>query len=166
MCNPALLIAGSTLFSVVGGIQAANAQASAAQYSATVNEQNAKFAEKRARDALERGKEEENRIRQEGALLKGNQVAGMAAAGLDLSFGSPMDILIDTTTGIELDAARVRRNADLEYDDYQRQGWNYRSNAAMDRSSASNAKTAGTIGAIGSVLGGGVDYYSYKARIA
>lgn len=165
MCNPALLIAGSTAMSVVGGIQASNAEAAASMYSAQVNEQNAKFAERRARDALLRGKEEEQRVREEGNQLKGQQIAGMAAAGLDLGFGSPLDVLVDTTTGIELDAARVRRNADLEYDDYMRQGWSYRANASMDRASAANAKTAGRIGAIGSVIGGGADYYKYRASI-
>lgn len=166
MCNPALLIAGSTAVSVIGGVQAANAQAASSMYSAQINDQNAKFAERRARDALERGKEEEQRVRQEGAQLKGNQIAGMAAAGLDLSFGSPLDVLVDTTTGIELDAARVRRNADLEHDDYMRQGWSYRANASMDRASAKNAKTAGTIGAVGTVLGGFNQYNMYKAQIA
>lgn len=167
MCNPmALLIGLSTGVSVVGGMQAASAQAAAGQYSATINDQNAKFAERRARDALERGKEEEQRVRQEGALLKGNQVAGMAAAGLDLSFGSPLDVLIDTTTGIELDAARAKRNADLEYDDYMRQGWSYRASAEMDRAGAANAKTAGKIGAVTSVLGGGIQYGTYRASIA
>ncbi|XAI96405.1 hypothetical protein [Microcystis phage Mel-JY33] len=166
MCTVGLLMAGSIATSVVGGIQASNAEAAASMYSAQVNEQNAKFAERRARDALMRGAEEEQRVRQEGAQLKGQQIAGMAAAGLDLGFGSPLDVLVDTATGIELDAARVRRNADLEYDDYMRQGWSYRANAGMDRASAANAKTAGRIGAIGTVLGGAGDYYKYRASIA
>jgi hypothetical protein len=166
MCNPALLLVASTAVGAVGQVQAASANAAASNYSAAVNDQNARFAEKRARDALERGKEEENRVRQEGAQLKGNQIAGMAAAGLDLSFGSPMDILIDTTTGIELDAARVRRNADLEYDDNMRQGWSYKANAGMDRASAANAKSAGRLAVVGTVLGGVGDYQKYKASIA
>lgn len=150
----------------VGQLYAASAEASAAQYSAKVNQQNAEFAERRARDALERGREEERRVREEGNQLKGQQVAGMAAAGIDLGFGSPLDILIDTMTGVELDAARVKRNADLEYDDYMRQGWSYKANAGMDKARAKSAKASGLIGAAGTVLGGFSDRAMYKASIA
>lgn len=166
MCNPMALMVISGVVGGVGQIAAANAAASAAKFSASINEQNATYAERRAMDALERGKEEERRVRQEGGQLKGKQVAQMAAAGLDLGFGSPLDVLVDTTVGIELDSARTRRNANLEADDFDRQAWSYRAQAGMDRASAKNSRTAGFIGAAGSVLGGVTNAVQYRASIS
>lgn len=166
MCGPVALMVASTLIGGVGQVASANANASAANYSAKVNEQNAQFAERRSRDALLRGAEEERKVAQEGGQLKGQQVAQMAAAGLDLGFGSPLDVLVDTTTGIELDKARVRRNADLEADDFATQAWSYRAQGSLDRAKAKNARTAGMIGAAGTILSGGSDIYKYRASIA
>jgi hypothetical protein len=156
----------SGLLGAVGSVYSANAEASAAKYSAQINERNAQFAERRARDALDRGREEEQRVREKGNQLKGQQVAQMAAAGLDLGFGSPLDILVDTTVGIELDSARTRRNAALEADDYDRQAWSYRAQASLDRATAKNARAAGRIGAAGSVLSGVTNASVYRAKIS
>lgn len=165
MCGPVPLMIASTALSVVGGIQQANAQASAARYSAQVNERNAILAERRARDALDRGVEAEREVRMRGGLLAGKQRAQMAAAGLDLGFGSPMDVLTDTLVGIELDSARARRNAQSEAEDFDRQAWSYRAQAGMDRAEARNARVGGTIGAVGSVLSGASNIYRYRAGI-
>jgi hypothetical protein len=166
MCGPLALAIASTVVGAGSQIYTANANAAASNYSAGINDRNATYAERRARDALDRGAEEERRVRQEGAQAKGSQVAGMAAAGLDLGFGSPLDVLTDTTIGIELDSARVRRNANLEADDYDRQAWNYRAGASMDRASAKNARVGGIISSVGTVLTGASDYQKYKASIA
>jgi hypothetical protein len=126
---------------------------------------NAEFADRRALDALMRGQEEEQRVRAEGAQVKAKQTVGMAAAGLDLSFGSPLDVLVDTSVGIELDAMRTKRNAALEAEDFDRQGWSYRAQAGLDRSEASAARTGGMIGAVGTVLGGAAKVGQYRVSI-
>lgn len=159
------LMVASTAIGAAGQIQTGRAQNAAAQYQAQVATINAGFAEKRAADALARGREEEARVRREGAQLQGQQTAQMAAAGLDLGFGSPLDVLIDTATGIELDALRTRRNAALEAEDFDRQAWNYRADAGMSRAEGKNAQTAGYIGAAGSILSGGAQAAKYRASI-
>lgn len=166
MCDPitAMMVAGSAI-GAYGQIQAGNAASAAANYQAQVATMNAGFAEKRAQDALMRGQEEEERVRREGGQLQGQQTAQMAAAGVDLSFGSPLDVLIDTSMGIELDAMRTRRNAALEAEDFDRQAWNYRADAGMSRAEGKNAKTAGYIGAAGSILSGGAKAATYRASI-
>lgn len=58
-------------------------------------------------------------------------------------------MLADTTAGIALDSARVRRNAQLEAEDADKQAWSYRAQAGLDKASASNARGAGMIGAAG-----------------
>lgn len=167
MCDlvTGLMIAG-TAIGAYGQVQAGNAAAAAANYQAQVATMNAGFAEKRAADALTRGKEEEERVRREGGQLMGQQTAQMAAAGLDLGFGSPLDVLIDTSTGIELDALRTRRNAALEAEDFDRQAWNYKADAGMSRAEGKNAKQAGRIGAVGTLLSGGAKAGQYRASIA
>lgn len=159
------LMAASSLVSGIGQMQQANAQAQAAQMSAQINQRNAEFADRRALDALMRGQEEEQRVRQDAHQLKGKQTVGFAAAGLDLSFGSPLDVLVDTQIGMELDSMRARRNAALEAEDFDRQAWSYRAQAGLDRAEASSARTGGMIGAVGTVLGGGARIGQYRARI-
>lgn len=159
------LMMASAAVGAYGQIEAGNAQAQAAQMSAEINQRNALFAERRAMDAIMRGQEEEQRVRQEGHQLKGRQTVQMAAAGLDLSFGSPLDILVDTQIGMELDAMRTRRNAALEAEDFDRQAWSYRAQAGLDTMEASSARSGAMIGAVGTLVGGGANVARYRASI-
>ena len=164
MCEltTALLI-GSTLIGGYAQIQAGNAQAAASKYNAQVAEMNATLADRAAKDALERGAAEEQRKRMEIAAIQGRQQAAMAANGVDLTFGSPLDTLVDTATMGELDALTIRRNAAREAYDYETQGVNYRADATLSRMNASAAKTGGYLGAAGTILGGGATAYrAYK----
>lgn len=165
MCNPGILLAASTAVGAIGNIQEGNAQARAYNYTAAVNEQNAVFAETRAMDAIARGAEEEQRIRREGGAVRGRQVAQMAASGVDVGFGSPLDILTDTAIGVKLDAARARRNAQREAEDMDTQAWNYRAQAGLDRQGARNARAGGVMGAIGTVLGGAGRLTRYRTSV-
>lgn len=180
MCDLTMaLMAASTVVGAYGAhqqgmaeAQAMQAQSQAALMNAQINDRNAMFAEQRARDALMRGQEEEQRVRQDAHQLKGRQTVGLAAAGLDLSFGSPLDVLVDTQIGMELDSMRVRRNAALEAEDFDRQAWSYRAQGGLDRmesqSALKGASAAGKgamVGAVGSLLSGGARIGQYKASI-
>lgn len=149
---------GTTLLSAgvgaAGQIQQGQAQAQASKYNAKVAEMNATLADRKSRDALERGKIEEQNKRQEISQLQGRQKAAMAANGVDLTFGSPLDTMVDTATLGELDALTVRRNANREAYDYEVQGVNQRSGAALDRMNAKSATTGSYLAAAGTVLGG------------
>lgn len=166
MCDlvTAMMI-GSTVVSGAGQIAAGKAQASAANYNAKVAEMNATLADRRARDAIERGKLEEQRKRMEVSQLQGAQRAAMAANGVDLSFGSPLDALVDTAMMGELDALTIRANASREAYDQDVQGVNLRADAALSRANAKSAKAGGFMGAMGTVLGGGADVYKYRSSL-
>lgn len=99
---------------------------------------NAEIAETQARDALARGVQDETLIRQRAAQLKGTQRARMAASGLDLTTGSPLDILEGTDYMAEQDTATVRENSLREARGLQREARNYRR-----ASSAENPYVAG-----------------------
>jgi hypothetical protein len=125
---------------------------------------NATLADRRAKDALERGKLEEQRKRMQLAQLKGKQIAAMSEGGLDLSFGSPLDAIVDTAVLGELDALTIRSNAAREAYDYKVQGANYRSEAELKRASAKTSKTTGYLAAGGTILGGGAKAYENYSR--
>jgi hypothetical protein len=163
MCGVTALMIGSTLLSGVGSIMQGNAAAASANYNAEIAGQNAIFAEQRAQDAIDRGQLEEERVRREGTLVRKAQEARYGAAGIDLAYGSPLDAIISSSTQAELDALTVRSNAAREAEDFDREAWNYRSSANMSRMEGKNAKRAGLIGGIGSVLDGGASIYKYRA---
>lgn len=181
MCDPVsfLMIAG-TVVSGYGQMQqaaaaqqAAQAQAQAMQYNAQIAEMNAQISERRAKDALERGALEEQQQRLRAAQLQGKQRAALAANGVDLTFGSPLDEMVDTAVLGELDALTIRSNAAREAYDFEVQAANQRAGGQlnlMQRDSAlaegRAARTAGLIGFGSTVLGGLGDTMKYRASLA
>lgn len=123
-----------------GQYQAGQAQAAAAKY--TQKQQNML-----AEDALRRGAAAEEAQRRKAAALASRQKAVMAAGNVDLGSGSPLDIIGDTAMLGELDAQTIKNNA-------QRESTYHRANADLAGLEASSAKSAGTIGAFGTVLSG------------
>lgn len=166
MCDlvTALMI-GSTAIGGVSAIQMGNAQAASAQYNAQVASMNAEIMDANARDALERGKIEEQNKRREIAMLTGRQRAAMAANGVDLSFGSPLDTIVDTAMLGELDALTIRSNAAREAYDYKVAAANGRADAALSRSNASSARTGALLSGFGTVLGGAAEVGRYRSSV-
>jgi len=165
MCELGMILTlGSTLIGAMGQMQQANATAAAERYNAQIGDMNAKIAERRAEDAIDRGKFEEQRKRQEVAKVKGAQVAAMAANGVDLTFGSPLDTIVDTAVLGELDALTIRTNAYREAYDYRVDAANKRAGANLSRMRADNAQQGGYLSAMGTVLtGAGKMYQSFAS---
>ena len=164
MCDLSMaLTIGSTLLGAAGQVQSAQATSAANKYNAQVQDMNAKLAERRALDAIERGEAEERRKRMEVSKLKGAQKAAMAANGVDVSFGSPLDTLVDTATLGELDALTIRSITYREAYVYRVDAVNRRAGANLSRMEAANANTAGYLAAGGTVLtGAGKAWQQYK----
>lgn len=158
------LTIGSTLLAGAGAVQQGMAAQSAGQYNQNIAEMNATLSERRAKDALERGALAEQRKRQEVARITGAQTAAMAANGVDLSFGSPLDTLIDTATMGELDALTIRTNANREAYDFRVDAVNKRASGNLERMKGDAAATGGYLNAAGTILGGGGKAYgSFKS---
>ncbi|MGY4333194.1 hypothetical protein ACVWWG_007611 [Bradyrhizobium sp. LB7.2] len=153
------LTIGSTILGAAGAVQQGQAAAASGRYNAQVSDMNATLADRRAKDALDRGAIAEQRKRQEVAGFVGKQTAAMAANGVDLSFGSPLDTLTDTAIMGELDALTIRTNANRESYDYRVQGVSQRSQAVMQRAQADSAETGGYLKAGGTILAGGGQAY-------
>lgn len=154
---PAIAMVASlagTAMSAVGQMQAGKAQSAAAKHEQLVANNNAIIANRMADDARKRGDVEEEDHRRKTAALQARQVTVMAANNLDVTSGSPLDVLGDTATLGELDALTIRANARREALGHQAQAMNFEAQGQAAGLKASAAKTAGTIGALGTIAGG------------
>lgn len=165
MCDLTLALAlGSTVLGAAGQVQQASAQSSADKYNAQVAAMNAKIESDKAKDAIERGAQQEQQKRLATSQLMGKQRAALAASGVDLSFGSPLDTLIDTAKMGEVDALNIRTNSYREAYAYRVNSANSASQAEMYKSKAASDTAGGYLGAIGTILGGGSKAYgAYKS---
>ena len=160
-----LALAGAGMVQSVMGAQAkSQAEKDAYAYNAQVERNNAKVAEMQAQDALQRGAKEQQNQRMKTAALKGNQRASMAARGLDLSEGSPLDILTTTDFMGERDVRTIGDNAAKE-------AWAARQRAAGATASAdmlqsrSDAEDPGYAAFTAMLTSGGqvaASWYKYK----
>lgn len=146
---------GSGLIGAFAQIQNANAEAAALEQQARLDEIQAKEEEEASLEFLERGREESDRRRRAGAIQKGDQRAALAANGVDVEGELAIDLLDDTSTIIADDAFAIRENSRLEAEGETQKARNSRWRAAGNRTKASNVKSAGTFGAIGTILSTG-----------
>lgn len=140
-----LATVASGAISAAGAMSAGQAQANASVYEAQVAQRNAKIARNQAETDQE-DQRRENR-RQMGAMR-----AAYGASGLELA-GSPLDVLADTAIEQELDVARIGYRGEL-----RAIGEKDKADAAL--AAASNAKKAGQIGALTSVVKTGASLLS------
>ncbi len=146
--------------------EAGAAERRAAESSAALADYNAAVADIQARDATQRGTEEESKFRQGVDVLIGSQRAGFAAAGVDVGFGSAVDVQADAALLGELDALTIRTNAAREAWGYKVEATDLRERARIareegvmlenaGRAQGRAARSAGTWGAIGIGVGAG-----------
>lgn len=119
---------------------------------------NAIMAEYAAQDALRRGEQEAQAVQRKAAQLKGSQRALMAAKGLDLSSGTPADLIDSTDFFAENDANTARFNA-------RKDAWSARAGGANAMAQGKAAASQATLAAAGTLLstGGSVadKWYQY-----
>ena len=144
-------ISNSTMGTVGMGLQGAGAinsamaagdstqaQKNAYNYQAAVASNNAKIAEWQAQDALRLSAHSAEGVSLNTGQLKSRQIAGMAANGIDLSVGSPLDILTSTDVMGQRDFNATIDSGKKQAWGFRNQATNYLSNAAADRSVANS----------------------------
>lgn len=133
MCDPATAgLVISAVSAVAGGVssyQQSQAQKDQAEYQAAVAEQNAIRQDMLAQQQVQAGAEEVDAHRREVAQVKGRQRSLLAAGNVDIAWGTPEQLQLDTAYYGEADAAMIRHNAELR-------AWQTRSGAANLRSEA------------------------------
>lgn len=116
--------------------RAGAAQRAASESQADLADFNANVAELQAKDAIELGVEEESQFRQSVRGMIGAQRADIGASGVDVGYGSALDVAADAAYLGELDALTIRTNA-------ARAAWGYRVEAADSRKRAEIARKEG-----------------------
>lgn len=116
MCDPATIAATMAVVGTVSTMhqqrQQAKFQRGVAEHQQRVNEFNARVAENEAQEIRNQGVEQENLQRRRTAELISKQRSQIAGAGLDLGFGSALQLQEDAQTLGEADALRIRSNFD------------------------------------------------------
>lgn len=166
------LAVGGGVTQAVGGIKAGNAakkagqkQADAAEAEgqaalessesqATLADYNAQVASLQAQDAIIRGTQEENRFRTGVRALIGSQRADFAASGVDVGFGSAVDVQADAAFLGEMDALQIRTNAAREAWGFKVQAEDSRARAGIARKEGKNALEVARLGGKAAVAQG------------
>jgi len=123
-----------TIASIGGGVISAYAQVQNSKAQAAAATRTAEAQDEAARDAIEQGKQESDKRRRAGAALQAENVAGMAANGIDVGGAQALDVLDDSQFLIEEDAFTIRENS-------RRQATNLAQGAANSRAEAASAKS-------------------------
>lgn len=142
---------------VMGGIssyQQGKAQQAQYEYQAKVAEDNARIAQNNANLERQQGIEEARLQRMKAMQSVGKQQAAMAANGLDVTQGTPLDVIEDTAAMGELDSLQTRYNYERKALSYEVQANNYNNQANLDFFAGQNAYSAGKMNAISSGLNG------------
>ncbi len=134
------LTAAAGIASAVGTLASAKASANAANYNAQVAENNATY-------SRQIGAENERRQRVQNTKALGSIRAKYGASGITLD-GSPSDVLAENAANAELEALMARHAGIVE-------AIGYKNTAALDRSRARSATTAGYLGAASDLLATG-----------
>lgn len=137
---------------IAGGVMGASAAASksaadraAYNIQANASRENAVIDRAAAGDAVRRGQVEQANAGLKARQIKGQQIAAMAANGLDLTSDSPLDILTTTDLTAANEASVIASNAKKEAWGYNVRAYNDEKNADLyeTRARAENPLRAG-----------------------
>ena len=153
MCDPLVAAsAASAGVSAIGAYNQSRAARDAYRYQSRVASNNQAVANYQADDAIHRGDQAVLDHNRKTSQLKGAQRASLAARGLDLQFGSALDILTETDYLGAQDAATIKHNAEREAWAIRQQVANFgaEANLLKSRADAENPFMAGVTSLIGS----------------
>lgn len=167
MCGPAtpvMLMAAATAVSAISAGYSGMATVQQHKYEAAVARNNASLSRGQAADAEERGKREELRQAQVVSRAKSAQLAGFAANGIDVTFGSPVDVMADTAIMGLQDTWQIRDNAARETSGYLISAANYEGEARAQKAAARNAAVGTVLNVAGTVIGGASQVKGLQAK--
>jgi len=127
-----------------------NSQASAYSQQASIANQNAALANQQANQVQEDKQSQAAEIQERKRQEIGTARAGMAANGSDSGYGTGLGVVQDIAYGAQKDLDNLEYNATVEQNNYLQQSRNYKNQASVLNSYASNAKTGGYLGAAAS----------------
>ena len=163
MCLPLPLVAGATMAAgqMISGIQGMQAST----YEGEVARRNAALEVERARDSIDRGRLEARTFFREAGAVKGQQIASMAANGIDVDFGSAGRTQEDTATLVGEDAAALYGNIHERTRGFDINASNFVAESRAARERGKSAILNATVGAASSIMGGFQQQRMMRARL-
>lgn len=155
MCSPLIAVMALTAISTVQKVQTDQAQA---DYASKVAQNNATTAGYAAADATRRGDLEAQRVQRQTAQMVGQQRAGYAAKGLDITEGTPADVIDQTNFFGAADAKTARYNGQVDAWGKQVQAQNFSSQAGAASYNGQQAATGDLMSGASAVAG---QWYMY-----
>jgi len=158
ICDPvtitvvALTVAAGAV-TAYGQVYQGQAASAAAKHEAAIADRNVKLTEAQKADAAKRGEREQLNHWRRVSQLMGDQRAQFAANNLDVSFGTPGEVVDNTMLlGME-DSLLLATNTKKEIEGLDIEGANYKESSVAARARGKAALAAGKIGAVGTMLG-------------
>lgn len=149
--NIGMMLAGAgSVMGAAGAYRSAAGQKAALNYQASVADANANIDEQQAQFALMNGQQQESAQRLKTAAMLGDQKAAFAANGVDVSSGTPIEVMASTKGLGERDAFTIRDNAARMAWAYKERAKGFTNEAGMDHATA-DAMNPG-MAAFGSLL--------------
>ena len=145
----------------MGGMQA-NAQG---KYEANVAKQNAAMEVESAHESYEAGKNERRDFWRKVGGIKGQQIASMAANGIDVGYGTAERVQQDTADLAAEDASQLYKNIEQRTRGHHINASNFTMEAKAARMRGKSALTSSIVGATGTVLGGLSQAAGMKAKL-
>lgn len=145
--------AASGLISAYGAESAGNASANQYNYKAGVAQVNKTIAEQNRDYSFATGGVENQRYGAGAAQRAGNIVTAQSASGFNVNSGSNVDVQRSQRAVTQTDEGQITSNAARRAYGFMTQATGFDAEIGMDRAAASNARTAGDIGAVSSLIG-------------
>lgn len=153
---------------LAGSISEAGAQRAQGAYGQQVANQNADFALMEAVDAEKRGGKAATRLLTSAGRLKSSQLASYAGQGVDVSQGSPAEVMAGTDTMAADDTQTLLNNAYREGWGHRVEAMNYRAGGRMSalagRNQANQTLLTGGLNFSRDMLGGAMLYDKYQQK--
>ena len=140
--------------SAVGQYQQGQAQAKQAEYQAGIARNNAIMAQHEADYRAKTGVQERQQHQLKIEQLKGAQRAAIGASGVEMTSGSPLDLLMDTSEQGAADLLRIDQNTALDIWRIRGGQANYEAQAGLFDASAAGYRSGGAFGAGTTLLTG------------
>lgn len=150
----AAAMGSNALSSVAGAYANAQAYKSQGNFQNQIYKFNSQVAKVQAEDALKRGEESVTNLNKSVKKLVGSQRASLAAQGISLESGTPLELQQDTAYMGALDAITIRNNA-------YREAWGYKSQAISSALQGEFASLAGQNNYQNTLLTGGLQGIGY-----
>jgi hypothetical protein len=152
MCPPVIAGAAAAV-QIAGTMVGAMGQAGNLRYEAGVADTNKTLSNAQAKDSILNTNLEAQRARRDQSQTSGRQVAAMAANGVDLGFGSTLDVQRDTAQLGAEDMFQLYKAGNERTKGFETNAFNYRTQAVAKRAQAKGAIINGIFSSVGTALG-------------